>query len=191
MTVPRRAALHDNSMSAATDFVNANLVPGVLVRLETYCNDCKEFCKLKPDYRENTYPLDESGAPNFCGKSGEDHLGYITWLSEHLASIEVDPAPQQVELCQALSAMPPANAMRCLGSDPGIEHANGIPGPDELNDSAAIVGTELVWPYDVSIPPDVGYRVPLAIVLRPVRNAAMRIELLDVFFSMYFDYSQM
>ena len=45
------------------------------------------------------------------------------------------------------------------------------------------------WSHDVQMPIDVGYRVPLALVLRPTTAATERIKLLELFFRTYDEYS--
>jgi hypothetical protein len=105
-----------------------------------------------------------------------------------LATVSLEPAPHQQSLCAELCAIPPEQAMRSLGSNLGLD--------DAMAESRYAKGDwededrELCeWPHAVQMPIDVGYRVPLALVLRPVTDSVERTNLLDIFFRSYTEYS--
>jgi hypothetical protein len=142
-----------------------------------------------PDYRLLDYPVDNLGQPLWGDSDGPaaDYDNYVTWLSDYLTTATLDPAPHQEELCATLCELLPEQAMRSLGSDLGLDDAMAearyAKGDWEDEDTEPSE-----WPHETKMPFDVGYRVPLALVLRPVRDSVERRKLLDIFFRSYTEY---
>ena len=154
---------------------------------------------MTPDYRFNDYPLDVPGVRRYPDIDYEelvdvdydDYLAwlsdYLAWLSDYLASLSGEPIPEQAEFCRKLTSSSPEVALRGLGSDLALDVQT------RSDDSDCEVDEEKeefqVWPHPSIPPADFGYRLAIALVLRPVAEAAERRRLLRLFFGTYNDYA--
>ena len=150
-----------------------------------------------PDYRCLEYPYDDEGYPFFAEdedatllnpKSQATFDDYLQWLSKCLSDIKLQPRDEQLRWWNEHSHHAPEAAIRRLGVDLGLQDALDHVLRHHQIDSGEISELDWEWPHNVVPPIDLGYRILLAEILKPVEDPVERTRLLDTFFCMYWDY---
>lgn len=143
-----------------------------------------------PDYRLMEHPIGSRRTPNLEDDLDESESDkYVAWLSKYLATVMLKPVLHQDALCNELCEITPERAIRKLASDLGTQHAAGshddTANPDKGESPSESELNRCDWPYRIEMPIDVGYRVVLARILRPLASQAKRVKLLKQFYSVY------
>ena len=159
------------------------------------------------DYRYATVPRDSNGQPLYTSDSEEDFESYVSWLAEHLATVEAEPSAEQIGLCMYVDRMEAEIAVLMLGMNAAMyQHdVEKIEYSEEFKDSefkeeigeaeyleflkrtdAERADHEIYCSDSDFI--DFGYRVPLSIVIKKAKEFERRKELLKTFFSVYNEY---
>lgn len=159
------------------------------------------------DYRYATVPRDLNGKPLYTGDSNEDFESYVSWLAEHLATVWAEPSSEQIGLCKYVDRMEAGIAALMLGMNAAmyqhdvekVEYSEEFK-EDEFKEEigeqqylALLKRTECERAEREKYCPDsefidLGYRVPLSIVIKKVQEPERRKELLKTFFSVYNEY---
>jgi hypothetical protein len=149
---------------------------------------------MNPDYRLLEHPIGSRRNPNLVDDLDDtEDEKYVVWLSKYLATVKLKPASHQDALCNELCEITPEKAIRKLASDLGTHHAASS--PDDANLEAGEPASESEWnrcdwPHRIEMPIDVGYRVVLARILRPLASQAKRVKLLKQFYSVYAQHAE-
>jgi hypothetical protein len=149
---------------------------------------------MNPDYRLLEHPVADRKPSHFADDLDDsEYEKYVAWLSKYLKTVNLRPAIQQGDLFTELGEISPERAIRRLASDLGLQHASrDLPGDDESGAEELEEQSDwnhCEWPHKVEMPIDVGYRVLLARILRPLASEAKRVKLLKQFFSVYTEYA--
>lgn len=159
------------------------------------------------DYRLNALPRDASGTVLYSGSSDAEYLAYVEWLEDYLYKVRFIPGRKQAAICSYLSGYGTEFAIQLLAMNAvsydavmiGVEFYIIDPESEEegyytkeqvqrvKREERQMIkyGITEEIKYDFC---DIGWRIPLASLLKKIPDKGERVRLVRFFFQMIQEY---
>lgn len=159
------------------------------------------------DYRLNALPIDASGTVLYSGSSDAEYLAYVEWLEDYLYKVRFRPGREQAAICSYLAGYGTEFAIQLLAmnavsynivmagvelyiTDPESEE-EGYYTKEQVQRAKREERQMIKYGITEEIKNDfcdIGWRIPLASLLRKIPDKDERVRLVRFFFQMFQEY---